>query len=144
MASDKKPTWSKIRIRQSVQDLRQYGPCIEVTVSAALGDHLTVQALALLDSGAHSTGISPRLMRRLNLRPFTEGLIHEAGREPIRAPMFYICVSFPSFHANGLAVAGLPSLAPPHDVVVGRDVLANCRLLIDFGSGATRLHFKYP
>jgi hypothetical protein len=41
-----------------------------------------------------------------------------------------------------LDAAGLPSLPPPHDVLIGRDILAKYRIAIDFTTGAFCLHFK--
>lgn len=141
MANDEKPIWTKIGFQQSIQDLIRYGPSIAVGIAAADASSPTVEALALFDTGASGCGISPRLTEQLNLEPIDAGVIHEAGREPITANIFSVRLFVPRMDVE-LDIAGLPSLAEPHDILIGRDFLANFRLLVDFTTGGTQLHFK--
>jgi predicted aspartyl protease len=142
MTDDEESGWAKIRFTQPIDDLIKYVPSIKVGVVALPIDgteRMTV--VALIDTGAAGTAISPRLARVLNREPIGFGTAHEAGREPITVPYFKIRLYLFSAEIE-LEVAGLPSLDPPHDILIGRDILADCRLVVDFISGSTSLHIK--
>lgn len=141
MTNDEEPGWTKINLRQPPDHLRQYGPCMEIGIRPAIDGAATITALALIDTGAHSTGISAEIAQRLGLSPVDHGTIHEAGREPIVAPVYRVRLTMASLDAE-LEVTGLPSLSKPHDAIIGRDILAGCRLAIDFASGRTTLHIR--
>lgn len=142
MADDEEASWAKIRITQPVDEIIQYGPSIKIGVAPVpfQGEGTTI-VLAQIDTGAAGTGISARLARKLNLKPVGFGEVHEAGRNPIKAPYFKVRLSLPSTDIES-EVVGLATLDPPHDVLIGRDLLANCRLVVDFLSGLTVLHIK--
>jgi predicted aspartyl protease len=144
MADDEKPRWTKIDLAQTVDDIFEHGPTLPIKIRAGHLKGGIVQVLALIDTGASATGLSPRLVQKLVLVPFDHGAIQEAGREPIEAARFEVSILLePSRYIDALAV-GLPSLAAPHDVIVGRDVLARCRLDVNFTTGVTSIHFKNP
>lgn len=140
MANDEKSIWTKFGFNQPIKSLIEHGPAAPVGIGPA-GSQTSISALAQIDTGAAGCGISPRLVKRLNLQPVGSGTIHEAGREPVTADFFFVRLTLPAMNIE-LNVAGLPSLALPHDVLIGRDVLARFRLLVDFTSGVTQLHFK--
>lgn len=132
--------WIKTSFEQTRADLFAYGPTAPVGISEVGKRQATLQAVALIDTGAAGTGISPKLAAKLNLQPIGTGLIHEAGREPIAADIFEARLFFPGMDVE-LDIAGLPSLAEPHDMIVGRDVLAQARISVDFTTGITLLQF---
>jgi predicted aspartyl protease len=143
MTNDKEPGWTKIRIRQSVDDLFKRGPTINIGIAPQpfLGRGL-MTVLAQIDTGAAGTALSPRLANKLGLEPAGRGKIIEAGREPIVVPYFKVRLFLPGMDIE-TKVSGL-SLPPPHDILIGRDILANCRIAIDFITGAVCLHIKNP
>jgi len=138
MTNDEKPRWTKINIKQPVQDLIEYGPSFEMGVTSTTTGE-TIKVLAQLDTGAAGTGVSKRLSQRLALMPHGAwGEVHEAGREPLVVPYHLVRLGFP--HGDfELEAACLPSLGEPHDVLIGRDILKKCRLDIDFTTGVTTL-----
>jgi len=140
MANDKEPVWSKIKLRQSVDDILKYGPSIEVIVSDVIGGP-NVNALAQIDTGAAGTGISKPLATALNLKPGGRGEVHQPGLPPIHAPYFRVRIALPSGDIE-TDVVGLITLDPPHDILIGRDFLARCRLTVDFTAGTTTLHIR--
>ena len=141
MTNDKETVWTKIGFQQTVEDVIKHGPSARVGIGPRVSTEPVIQALAQIDTGAAGCGISPRLSKRLNLDPIDTGEIHEAGREPITTSIFSVRLFTPVMDIE-LDVAGLPSLAPPHDILIGRDILARFRLLVDFTNGVTQLHFK--
>ena len=142
MADDKKAGWSEFRIRQTTDELFQHGPSLEIGIVALpQNGRIPIRALALLDTGAAGTAISPGLAERLAPNIIDKGEIHEAGREPVVASFYTVGLLLPAANVE-LEVAGLPSLAAPHDVLIGRDVLISCRLVIDFPNGVTALHMR--
>ena len=142
MADNKKIRWTQINIRQSADDLFQRGPSLSIGI-APLGNNTgMLSILAQIDTGAHGTGISPRVAEKLSLSPAGHGEIREAGRKPIACPYYPVRLSIDSIMDIELEVVGLPALGAPHDPVIGRDVLANCRLAIDFSLGHTALFIK--
>jgi predicted aspartyl protease len=123
MTDDKEPIWSQVRIRQPVDDIIQYGPSIEVDVSAIDGGP-RIKALAQIDTGAHGTAISTRLALKLDLRQIGAGEIRQPGLAPIVSPYFRVRVTLPIAGDIETDVAGLSSLSLPHDILIGRNVLA--------------------
>lgn len=141
MANDEKAVWTKIGFKQSAQGLVKNGPSASVGIGAAGAACASFKALAQIDTGAAGCGIGPDVAKRLNLEPVGFGAIHEAGREPITANFFAIRLFLPGMDID-LDVAGLPSLAAPHEILIGRDALARFRLLVDFTTGITQFHIK--
>lgn len=142
MTDDKESGWTEVRFCQSLDDLKQYGPSIPIEVSAAIDNApKRIRALALVDTGAAGTGIGPDLAKRLGLPLIGRGMIHEAGRAPIMAGLHRVRLCFPSIDID-VDVTALPSLGEPHDVLIGRDVMAKSHLYVDFLTGKTRLAIK--
>ncbi|QOF73621.1 retropepsin-like domain-containing protein [Aminobacter sp. SR38] len=144
MTGEDRAVWSSVGFNQRVDNLMQYGPTAHVGVAAVpYSSGSAIAALAQFDTGAAGTGISPRLVERLGLKPIGLGVIQEAGREALTASFFALRLWLPGIDRwIDLDVAGLPSLADPHDVLIGRDVMSSFKLVVDFTSGATQLHFK--
>ena len=132
--------WTEIRIRQPLDEFAKYGPTIEVSVSAIEGNE-AVKVLAQIDTGAAGTGISKRLAQKLALQQIGKGAVHQPGLPEITAPYFRVKLSFPSIEIES-DVVGLITLDPPHDILIGRDILANSRMIVDFTKGVTLVQFK--
>lgn len=142
MTDNDKPVWTETRFRQPVDDLCQYGPTIVVDVAAhpfAGGPMQRVKGQ--IDTGAHGTALSIRLIERLSLSPCEFGVIQEAGRDPIDAPKYMVRLAIPDMDLD-LKVTGL-KMGSIHDVLIGRDVLSRYRLVVDFTTGRFQLHFKH-
>jgi len=143
MTNDKEPGWAKIRITQKVDDLIKHGPSITVGITPMPFEGAgMISVLALIDTGASGTGISPRLARKLDLKPIDIGIAREAGREPIEGHYFRVRLFLPAGVQIDTDVFGPPSVTTDHDVLIGRDILASCRLIVDFVSGVTGLHVQ--
>ena len=87
--------WAKIQFRQSVDELRQYGPTIGINVAASVDGAMRMNALAQIDTGAAGTGISARLALMLGLEAIDKGEVHHPGRPPIMAPYFRVRLFLP-------------------------------------------------
>lgn len=140
MADNKKSIWSKITVRQPINDLVQHGPTIAVEVSGIQGG-TRVKALAQIDTGAAGTGISQGLAITLGLKAIAWGGVHQPGLEEFQAPYFRVRLTLPIGDIE-TEVVGLVTLDPPHDILIGRDVLTRCRLTVDFTSGITEFRIK--
>ena len=144
MADDDKSTWTKIEFRQEVEDLFRYGPSTPVGIAAISGECTDkIKVLAQFDTGAAGTVVSPRLVERLKLEPIGSGATQEAGREPITANFYFVRLFLTGMEIE-LEVVGLPFLSKPHDVLIGRDVMANSTFTVDFTTGSSLFHFKLP
>ena len=142
MTNDEEAGWAKINIRQSADELLKYGPSIEVDIRAAINPGPSLKLLAQIDTGADITAISARAAEALKLVPHgADGEIHEAGRGKIVVPYHFIRLTLPHGYIE-MEVPRLPSLNPPHDVLIGRDLLRRGLLLVDFVAGMTTLHLK--
>jgi hypothetical protein len=140
MTDDEKALWSKVTVRQPIDELIQHGPTIAVVVSAVDGGP-SFKALAQFDTGAAGTGISKPLALKLALKPIAWGGVHQPGFEQFEAPYFRARIALPIGDIE-TDVVGLVTLDPPHDVLIGRDVLKYCRLTIDFTTGLTEFRIK--
>lgn len=142
MSDDKEAGWTKIRIRQTVDHILKHGPSIDVDV-APLSGGIGTRVMAQIDTGASRTGISPRLVRNLGLVPIAGGFVHQVGLPRIHVPFFKVRLGFPSLDIN-VEVVGFATLERPHDILIGRDILASCRLSVNFLNGVTLLHIRNP
>jgi len=140
MTNDEEAVWTKIRIRQTPDELVKYGPTIEVKVSAIKGREV-LSVLAQIDTGAAGTGISKRLAEKLALESVAFGKVHQPGLPEITAPYFRVRLEFPSVEIES-DVVGLVTLDPPHDILIGRDILVNSRMIVDFTQGITAVQFR--
>ncbi|EXL09706.1 aspartyl protease family protein [Aquamicrobium defluvii] len=142
MTDNQETIWTKIGFDQPVDNLIQNGPTASVAIRSPDGGDV-VRAVALFDTGAAGTAIGPDLANRLTLQPIDSGVIHEAGRDPLSAPFFRVQIIIPGIGSwIELDVAGLPALARPHDILIGRDFLSHFRFSVDFTEGRVALHFK--
>lgn len=142
MANDKEAAWTQVRINQSVEELRKYGPSLRVAISPVPDPTRTIHSLAQIDTGAHGTALNPRICRELGLTPFGEFVINEAGRAPIVGDRYRVRLFLPPAIDIEMDIAAMPSLHPPHEVLIGRDVLSGGRMMVDFTTGVTVLQFK--
>lgn len=108
--------WHRIGHRQPPEHIVKYGPTWPVSVAGQDGGQ-PVRVLAQIDTGAAGTGISPQLAATLALPVIDRGEIHEAGREVIEASYYAVRITIPGFMDIDVDVAGLPSLAAPHDLI---------------------------
>jgi hypothetical protein len=143
MAESEKPKWLRHRFSHSVEHMLLYGPGMKVGIAAlpfVEGSLTTV--IAQIDTGAHGSAISPNIVKKLKLEP-TGGLseVRQAGYAPYFADYYGVRLALPHIDID-LDIAGLKTLEPPHDVLIGRDILASYRLSIDFTIGLVELHFR--
>jgi predicted aspartyl protease len=124
MTDDKEPGWTKVNVRQPPEEMREYGPSLQVGIAATpyTGGNI-VTALAQIDTGASGTAVSTRIANLLNLEPTGEGEVREAGREPVTGYYAKVRLFLPGTDIE-LDVVGLSSLHPPHEVLIGRDILS--------------------
>jgi len=147
MADDEKSRWTKISITQPVDELLKHGPSFKLQARSLVGGGV-VSALAQIDTGAAGSAISLRLAERLGLDPVGHGSVHQPVGPTLHAPYFGVSLQLPPPDGVRLAVnfeievVGLATLDPPHDVLIGRDILASCRLAVDFVGGTTSLHVR--
>jgi hypothetical protein len=142
MGDDDETGWTQIKIRQPVDDLFKWGPSIEVGVLCLpAGERRPVKALSQIDTGAAGTGVSQRLFEHLKPVAFKEAEVRHPDQPPVIVPYFKVRLLLPRFDIE-LNVAVLPSLDPPHDVLLGRDLLAQSRFTVDFLTGVTTIQFK--
>ena len=135
--------WHCLSISFDPREMEQMGPNLQVSIAAvtekgtALAHHNVV---ALIDTGAKSSCISPRLapkmeggLRGVRSLSHTHGLLE--GPPTIRGLVqFKNGVEF----IRDFSVLG--DLAPC-DVLIGRDILREGRMYIDGGTGHFRLYF---
>ena len=120
--------------------MEQMGPNLEVSIAAVTEQGTTLahhEVSALIDTGSKSCCISPRLAAKMDggvrgVRNFYGFL---EGRPTIRGLVRF---------KNGVEFirdfSVLDHLAP-YDVLIGRDILRECRMFIDIGRGHFRLYF---
>ena len=143
MTDNEKPVWTEITIRQTADDIRKYGPSLAVRVGALPNNGVkAVEVCAQIDTGAEITSIDDRLAQRLALKAIAHGLVHKAGAQPHPALYFRVLLSLPHFRFDIDVEAFATSLGAPHDLVIGRNVLKDCRLASDFTTGLTRLWIR--
>lgn len=134
--------WVELNTTMSVAELRQFGPTTDLKVrSAAGGEYFEV--LAQIDTGASHSCVGPALAAKLG-GPTGQLLQHQAGGQPAYAPQHSCEILLPTGNVVNVDLTVLAGLSDPHQVLIGRDVLAFCRLVVDFTTGKWSLHLKTP
>ena len=128
--------------RVRVQELYARGFTIRVRLGSP-GGQKGLDALALIDTGAADTAISPAVRERLALDNCDTRMVHEAGRDPYPADIVRVHIAIPElrYSADRLVVA-LRSVGDGIDLLLGRDIMAHWGLVLDFTSGKFRIHVK--
>ena len=110
MTDDEETTWTKINIRQSIDDLIEFGPTLKIGIAPIPFEGAGMTSVfAQIDTGASGTGMSPLLTKELSLDPIDSGTMIEPGRDPITAPIFKVRL-FIASHEIDTEIVGLPSL----------------------------------
>lgn len=142
MSDDDETGWAKVELRQSVEDLIQHGPTIEIGIgpSPYLGRG-QIRVRAQIDTGAVCSGLRPGLAQKLGLSKVGNAIARIAGLAPIETPL-YAAMFFMPFGDIDLNVIDVGSMDTYHGALIGRDILESCRLNINFLTGVTTLHIK--
>jgi hypothetical protein len=142
MADDKEAVWTKIELRQPPEEIVKFSPMISLRMARLDPMDCMVgpvsKVIGLLDSGASIAGLEPEPVKRLGLERIREAVIHEAGRPPIETLTYRVRLSIGSLSSR-LFATGLLWLGCEYNLIVGRNVLANCRVDFAFTSGQTTL-----
>jgi hypothetical protein len=135
--------WHRLCISSDASAMEQWGPNLKVSIAAVTQQGATLahhEVGALIDTGSKPSCISPRLAPKMEggLRG-VRSLSHIYG--PLEGPpTIRGLVRF----KNGVEFirdfSVLDQLAP-YDVLIGRDILRECRMYIDIGRGHFRLYF---
>lgn len=143
MADDEEPGWSKVEFTQTPDDLFQHGPTLHAGIlRLPLSSNRGAGVLAQLDTGAGITAIPLRMAEKLGLEPLGYGELREAGRDVRETPYYRVELLLSERIRFPLDIIGLETLSPPHDLLIGRDVLSNGKLEVDFLTGVTRFRFR--
>jgi predicted aspartyl protease len=143
MANNEEATWPEVRVSDKPDDLRHFGPTITIGIAPLPFIGIGMQTVrALIDTGAHGTAITPSVAKSFGVAPIREAEIREAGRQPMPAKVYRARLFLTSTIEIDAEVHTLPNLSPPHDVLIGRNVLAGTTLGIDFIGGFWFLQVK--
>lgn len=144
MGNNEKSRWTEIAIEQPVNELIKHGPTLKVRVlNPDTGGSILVAAQ--FDSGASEVAISMALAKRLGLKPFDSGGVQHAGSDARNIDYFRIKLLLPDLGIPNLdfEVPGLNGIAPPHDVLIGRNFLQHSMMLVNFLTGVTTIHLSH-
>lgn len=134
--------WTRLTVTSDFAIMKTIGPTLPIEFESLELKAETKKVLALIDSGANHSCIGPRLFAALGISASRTINQHPAGKEPEYVPIFLGRIKF----HNGTQIDGdfavLASLGDPYDILIGRDILSLCRLVIDFTTGNWELHFK--
>jgi hypothetical protein len=92
----------------------------------------------VIDTGSTVTCVTPALLQRLGLRPIGQGSSHTvAGQAAVN--LFEVSLSIPPaanvpgpmLTRGDLVVMEMPSPIPGVEILVGMDVLLDCKLFLD-------------
>ena len=133
--------WARVQRKMLRRFLLKRGPTLPVVV--ALDGVQPFETLALFDTGANQSFLAPREEKYLGVR-IGEWLIHFAGQPPRPVPVYKGNVRFKNGVNVDCELGIIEHLAEPHGLLIGRDILALGRLIVDFTTGAFEFHIKLP
>lgn len=140
--------------KSTVPDLAALGPSIHVSIGPSreliaafspLGIELSSPhpAAALVDTGAHTTVLSPELVRRLRIEP--------VGKAPISTPSTTAAIMCDRYHINvyfeedfvveNVFAIEAPMGGVPYQCLIGRDILKLATLVYDGPNNQFALQF---
>ncbi|HYK03796.1 MAG TPA: retropepsin-like aspartic protease [Thermoanaerobaculia bacterium] len=140
--------------KSAVTDLAALGPSIQVAIGpsreliaafAPFGKELSAphSVTALIDTGAHTTVLTPELAARLRIEP--------VGKAPISTPSTTRAIMCDRYHVNvyfdeGFVVENVfaieaPMGGVPYQCLIGRDILRLATLLYDGPENQFALEF---
>jgi hypothetical protein len=107
-------------------------------LSAGQAPGPSVWTEAVLDTGSNITCISQPLVQRLGLVPAAQGGSHTVGGQ-VAASLYEVSLSIPPpqnlpgplLTRSSLIVMELPLTIPGIDMLIGLDLLLECKLLLD-------------
>jgi hypothetical protein len=107
----------------------------------------SVEARGLLDTGTDVTGVAPHILQRLGAVPRRSTHTHGIGGS-VPTRLFHVSLSIWDASQPHLSWFTIPQLSVmelsptiPFDVLIGMDVLLQCRMLLDGPSGVFTLDF---
>jgi predicted aspartyl protease len=140
--------WARLSVDATPEHLRVYGPCVLVDIQGITQSTDTTPKIegvvALFDTGAGHSCISPALAARLGIPSHSTLKQYAAGTEPQDTQLFRCILFFPGITQVTADFAILSHLKEPHEVVIGCDILHSARLIVDFTTGQWEAHFKIP
>lgn len=129
-----------VGIRQTTQDLLDWGPSLPVQV-ALIGSDTFVDAIALVDTGADGCAMTETLLERLGGKVTSTVTVHEAGREPMDFGALEATLQLPKLPKINVPFGVLPSFGSRHDILLGRHFFRGGKLLVDYEQGRFEMHF---
>jgi hypothetical protein len=131
-----------IIVNQTPKDLQERGPCISVAMRRPQSEAAETGLIAIVDTGSAVSCISPRLAPRLGGEP--DGTRDEAnafGKEENK-PTFWYELTYSDGRQVEWKFTVHDQLMEPYDVLIGRDLLEDASLNINFDSGHWFIIFK--
>lgn len=134
-----------LSIASSPEHLLLHGPVINVSIrDANNANSKSENVVALIDTGADINCVSPGLVKRLGLVSIGENWVRGAGNDASREPVTHLILEF----EIGTIITGefrqYRGLNPDLDIVIGRDILRNTILFMDFTTGRWSIQFVPP
>jgi predicted aspartyl protease len=133
--------WTKLIVVMPVEELRRVGPTLDIGMWPAGEPDSAIPLAALVDTGAGHSCISAAAARRLGVGPSGDLRLHAANSEPRSVPRFRCGFLLPGVRGEA-EFAVLSTLRHPHDALIGRDIMASGRLVVDFTTGVWQLHWR--
>lgn len=133
-----------IKVAHDPADMRSFGPTMEIGVTFVTQTPAISRidrVLALIDTGAGRSCLAQHFINSINAKPNTDiGITHPDGKTE-RIPAFTCIFHYPKGIDTKIDCAIWPNLAKPHDILIGRDILKDTRLLVNFKTGEWELCF---
>jgi predicted aspartyl protease len=134
--------WRILRTKMTPTELRNIGPTLEVTLADPATPRKTRSVYALIDTGASHSHVSQRLAAMFTSPATGRFRQSLAGGETNDIPAFGALITLPDGVAIETEIGVLARLQPPHDLLIGRNLLRACRVIVDFTSGVWALALK--
>jgi hypothetical protein len=139
MASDPNKPGMHLDVTQDRAALIANGPTIALSLRALLPDGssgtLISNLLAQFDTGASRSCITLAVATKLGTQPSSVTASRIAGDQELALPTYKCAFVFPDGTTWATEIPALSYLGPPHDILIGRDLMNNSRLLVDFTTG---------
>ncbi len=138
----------------AVPDLATLGPSVQIAVGPSrelivafglIGAQLSspTTVTALIDTGAHTTVLSPELVSRLGIQPVgTAPISTPSTTQPLMCNRYHVNVYFAEdFVVENIFTIEAPMGGVPYQCLIGRDVLRFATLLYDGPRNQFTLYF---
>jgi predicted aspartyl protease len=117
---------------------------IEISKSTFRGEPvIMLPTLAIWDTGANGSCITPLVVQALGLKSFQKAYVHTAAGEAIQ-DVYEVCIHLPNGVSVNVQVTEVPYLSNDFEALIGMNIISLGDFAVSNFEGLTQMTFRVP